>query len=37
VLVDRTGEQKGVLEVGGDGEVKGLDVLEGEWKIEKVG
>jgi len=36
VLVDTTGEQKGVLEVGADGKVKGLDVLEGEWKVENV-
>ncbi|KAF1965804.1 hypothetical protein BU23DRAFT_519013 [Bimuria novae-zelandiae CBS 107.79] len=36
VLVDTTGEQKGVLEVGSDGKIKGLDVLEGDWKVENV-
>ncbi|KAF2194257.1 glycoside hydrolase family 31 protein [Zopfia rhizophila CBS 207.26] len=37
VLVDSEGEEKGVLEVGKDEEVKGLDVLKGEWKVERFG
>ena len=36
VLVDASGEKKGVIEVGPDGELKGMDLLEGEWKVEKI-
>ena len=35
VLVDKEGVEKGTLEVGSDGEVKGLDVLGGDWRVEK--
>jgi alpha-D-xyloside xylohydrolase len=36
-LVDTDGSEKGVLEVGADGELKGFDVLHGDWKIVKSG
>ncbi|KAF1949693.1 hypothetical protein CC80DRAFT_579659 [Byssothecium circinans] len=36
-LVDGKGAEKGVLEVDKDGEVKGLNVLEGEWKVARFG
>ncbi|KAF2649703.1 glycoside hydrolase family 31 protein [Lophiostoma macrostomum CBS 122681] len=36
VVVDKNGDEKGVLEVGKDGELKGRDVLQGDWKVEKV-
>jgi alpha-D-xyloside xylohydrolase len=35
--VDNKGEQKGVLEVNADGELKGMDVLGGDWKVSKLG
>ena len=35
VLVDTKGEHKGVLEVDASGNLKGMDVLSGEWKISK--
>lgn len=37
VLVDKNWEKKGELEVGSDGKIKGLDLLEGDWKVETVG
>ena len=35
-LVDTKGAQKGFLEVDGTGELKGMNVLSGDWKISKV-
>ncbi|KAF2017956.1 glycoside hydrolase family 31 protein [Aaosphaeria arxii CBS 175.79] len=37
VVVDAQGEQKVVLEVTSENEVKGLDVLGGEWTVERFG
>jgi alpha-D-xyloside xylohydrolase len=36
-LVDTQGDQKAVLEVDSSGELKGMDVLSGEWKVSKLG
>jgi alpha-D-xyloside xylohydrolase len=36
-LVDTKGNQKGVLGVNADGELMGMDVLGGEWKVTKLG
>ncbi|KAF2870896.1 glycosyl hydrolases family 31-domain-containing protein [Massariosphaeria phaeospora] len=36
-LVDAKGDDKGVLEVGKDGEVGGLEKFGGDWKVEKFG
>jgi alpha-D-xyloside xylohydrolase len=35
-LVDTKGDQKGVLEVNADGELKGTEVLGGDWKVSKL-
>jgi alpha-D-xyloside xylohydrolase len=37
VVVDKSGDEKAVLEVGNDGEIKGMDVLQGDWKVERFG
>ena len=37
VVVDTQGKEAGTLEVGGDGEAKGLDILKGDWKVSKFG
>jgi alpha-D-xyloside xylohydrolase len=37
VLVDASGAEKGVLQVGKDGDVMGMDSLSGEWKIQRFG
>lgn len=37
VLVDTEGTQVGVLELDGDGELAGMDVLEGDWRVERFG
>lgn len=36
VLVDHHGEEKGVIEIGPDGELKGMDILAGDWNVEKI-
>jgi alpha-D-xyloside xylohydrolase len=35
--VDTKGDQKGTLEIDAGGEVKGMDMLSGEWKVSKLG
>jgi alpha-D-xyloside xylohydrolase len=37
VLVDANGDEKGVLEVNGEGELEGLDLLQGSWQVAKLG
>jgi alpha-D-xyloside xylohydrolase len=37
VLVDTIGDKKGVLEVDSNGEVQNLQMLQGDWKVTKVG
>jgi alpha-D-xyloside xylohydrolase len=37
VLVDANGDDKGVLEVNGEGELEGLDLLQGGWQVAKLG
>ena len=37
VLVDTEGTQVGVLELDGDGELAGMDLLEGDWRVERFG
>lgn len=36
-IVDTEGTDKGVLEAGKDEEVKGMDLLKGEWKVKRFG
>jgi alpha-D-xyloside xylohydrolase len=36
-LVDTNGDEKGMLEVDSNGELKGLDLLQGDWKVVKFG
>ena len=36
MLVDAQGEEKGTLEVVTDDELKGLELLSGDWKVVKV-
>ncbi|KAF2122411.1 glycosyl hydrolases family 31-domain-containing protein [Lophiotrema nucula] len=37
VLVDTEGTEKGTLEVGKGDDIKGLDLLQGDWKVERFG
>ncbi|KAF1996611.1 glycoside hydrolase family 31 protein [Amniculicola lignicola CBS 123094] len=37
VVVDTDGAEKGTIEVGKGDEVKGLEVLTGDWKVERIG
>jgi alpha-D-xyloside xylohydrolase len=37
VLVDTHGDEKGILEVKANGELTGLDLLQGEWQVVKLG
>jgi alpha-D-xyloside xylohydrolase len=36
VLVDTNGDEKGVLQINSDGELHGLDLLQGDWSVVKV-
>ena len=36
-LVDMNGNHKGILEVDSDGELEGMHILSGEWKVSKLG
>lgn len=36
-LVDSKGDGKGYLDIGNNGDIKGLDNLQGEWKVERFG
>ncbi|KAF2732769.1 hypothetical protein EJ04DRAFT_496485 [Polyplosphaeria fusca] len=36
-LVDSTGVEMGAIEVGKDGEIAGMDLLKGNWKVERFG
>ena len=37
VLVETNGDEKGILEVDSDGELKGFDSLQGDWKVSRLG